>query len=307
MSRANRPIQMTAVINLERVSHWLGRLGPGGLAVWVTAALLIALAFSLARLTWAVLYSETVVAEAPALDPVIPGAGLNGVSPSPPALDSVARLHLFGQASPADRPTMVDIDAPETRLRLQLRGVVAAVPSGQGVALIASESGEERHYLPGAEIPGGATLEQVHPDRVVLSRAGRYELLRLPRDAPLSGDAPQGPAAQPGTGTGGASLPAETRRQWLEDPTALFDAVQVQPVMEGGSIHGFAISPRRDARMFREIGLRPGDVVTSVNGIAVAGMSDPTAIRDQLAGASEIRLDIERNGRPDTVVIPIGQ
>lgn len=302
---------MISVKTAETFGHWLMQPGVGRLAPAVTLLLLLALAFSLARLTWAVLSPDPVITGSSGPERVAPPAS-GAVSPARAALESVAALHLFGRALPGDQPAAADIDAPETRLRLQLRGVVAALPAGQGIALIASESGEERHYLPGAGIPGGATLEQVHSDRVVLRREGRLELLRLPRDAPLSGEATAAPVpvpmAQPQVVPGGGGvLPAETRRQWLEDPTALFDSIQVQPVMQDGAIRGFAISPRRDPRLFREVGLRPGDVITAVNGITVAGMTDPTAIRDQLAGASEIRLDIERNGRPDTVVVPIGQ
>lgn len=299
---------MAPVTSAERLGGWLGRLDVGRVAAWVALAFLIALAFSLAHLTWSLLGPGPVVAVAPGPEQALVTRTREATTPARAALDTVAGLHLFGRASPADQPAMAEIDAPDTRLRLQLRGVVAAMPAGQGIALIASESGEERHYLPGAEIPGGATLEQVHSDRVVLRREGRFELLRLPREAPLSGAAPPVPAAQPEPmGDAGGVLPAETRRQWLEDPTTLFESIQVQPVMQDGAIRGFAISPRRDPRLFREVGLRPGDVVTAINGITVAGMTDPTAIRDQLAGASEIRLDIERNGRPDTVVVPIGQ
>ena len=294
----------------QRISTVRSPTGWAPLAAWVTVLLLVALAFSVARLTWVVIAPDPVTADGPVPDQRAQPVDFDGAAAPRLELDTVARLHLFGRASPGDRPTMAEIDAPDTRLRLQLRGVLAAVPSGQGIALIASESGEERHYLPGAEIPGGATLEQVHADRVVLSREGRYELLRLPREAALSEDASPAPAArsQPRAfAGGGASLPAETRAQWLDDPTALFEAVQVQPVMEGGVMRGFAISPRRDPRMFRELGLRPGDVVTAVNGITVEGMNDPTAIREHLAGASAITLNIERDGEPDTVVVPIGQ
>lgn len=302
---------MTSVITAESFGNWISQLNIGRIAGVVTLVLLLILAFSLARLTWELISPGPVLTAVPVPDRLPEAQAGAGETPDRPAVESVARLHLFGRADPAEQPAMADIDAPETRLRLQLRGVVAALPAGQGIALIADEGGEERHYLPGAEVPGGATLEQVHSDRVVLRREGRFELLRLPRDAPLSGEAPATPAAQPqpiaGSGAAGGVLPEEMRRQWLDDPTALFESIQVQPVMQDGTMRGFAISPRRDARMFRAVGLRPGDVVTAINGITVAGMTDPTAIRDQLAGANEIRLDIERNGRPDTVVVPIGQ
>ncbi|WP_018954734.1 type II secretion system protein GspC [Thioalkalivibrio sulfidiphilus] len=279
------------------------------LAGWVTVFLILLLAYALARLTWALLAPAPLVLPAPMVAPTQVAAAGSAESPAASALARVAGLHLFGQAEVRDEAAVaVPVDTPDTRLNLSLKGVVAATPVERGIALIADERGNERHYAVGAELPGGATLEQVHGDRVVLRRAGRFEQLRLPRDAPLSGEAPAvlvpEPMAQPGSQPG--SIPEATRQQWLQDPRTLFDMVQAQPVMQDGSIRGFAISPRRDARAFRQAGLRPGDVVTSINGVTIAGMTDPAAMMEQLAGATELRLDIERNGRPESVVIQVG-
>lgn len=294
-----------AQLPLGLATRFLERVDATRLAGWVTVFLILLLAYALARLTWALLAPAPLTLPVPVVPPTQVAAAGNAEAPAASALARVAALHLFGQAEVREAETVaVPADTPDTRLNLSLKGVVAATPVERGLALIADERGNERHYAVGAELPGGATLEQVHGDRVVLRRAGRFEQLRLPRDAPLSGEAPAvlvpEPMAQPG------AIPEATRQQWLEDPRTLFDMVQAQPVMQDGSIRGFAISPRRDARAFRQAGLRPGDVVTSINGVTIAGMTDPAAMMELLAGASELRLDIERNGRPESVVIQVG-
>jgi general secretion pathway protein C len=295
-----------AQLPMGLANRFQARVNVTRLAGWVTVILILMLAYARARLTWSLLAPAPLTLPAPVVTPA--QVAVTGSAESPAAsssLSRVAAVHLFGQAEAREEEAVqVPVDAPDTRLNLSLKGVLAASTVEHGLALIADDRGEERHYAVGAELPGGATLEQVHGDRVVLRRAGRFEQLRLPRDAPLSGEAPTALVPQPMAPTG--AIPEATRQQWLEDPRTLFDMVQAQPVMEDGAIRGFAISPRRDARAFRQAGLRPGDVVTSINGVTIAGMSDPAALMEQLAGASELQLDIERNGRPQSVVIQVG-
>jgi len=288
-------------------SRWQG-MNPAHLAGWVTLALVLLLAYALARLTWTLLVPAATVLPQTTLDP-FSGVDVRESSSAPVADDlaRVAGLHLFGQAEAGPGGSApVPEDTPDTRLSLSLKGVVADTAQRRSMALIADEQGNEQHYILGAELPGGATLEQIHADRVVLRRAGRFEQMRLPRDAPPTAAAVSAPEPVASAAIGG-SIPSSVRQQWLEDPSALFDMVQAQPVMQDGALRGFAISPRREARMFRQAGLRPGDVVTGINGVTLAGIDDPAALMGQLAGAQQLVLDIERNGRPNTVVVEVGQ
>lgn len=291
-------MQMSAL-----ASRWQG-MDPARLAGWVTFVLVLLLAYALARFTW------TLLGPAPVALPqvVAPTAGVPASESPAPVSDHLVRvagLHLFGQAEAGpEGGASVPEDTPDTRLSLSLKGVVADTSQRRSVALIADEQGNEQHYILGAELPGGATLEQIHADRVVLRRAGRFEQMRLPRDAPPTAVEVAAPVASAAVA---GSIPSAVRQQWLEDPRALFDMVQAQPVMQDGAIRGFAISPRRDARMFRRAGLRPGDVVTGINGVTLAGIDDPAALMGQLAGAQQLVLEIERNGRPNTVVVEVGQ
>lgn len=104
----------------------------------------------------------------------------------PPAegskVERIAAWHLFGQPpiTPVTAPQPV-VEVPKTRLQLTLRGVAAADATGDARAIIAEAGGRERHYRPGEAVPGGAKLAEVHPDRVMLERNGRFETLVLTR------------------------------------------------------------------------------------------------------------------------------
>ena len=92
----------------------------------------------------------------------------------------VARYHLFGQAdvvNSSGSPTV----APETKLNLVLRGIVSSDNPAEAVAIIATRGGEEEVYNINARLPGGAELQEIYPDRVILKYRGRLETLTLHR------------------------------------------------------------------------------------------------------------------------------
>ncbi|MGE0080924.1 MAG: type II secretion system protein GspC [Thiohalomonadaceae bacterium] len=269
----------------------------------VTALMALAVAWSLAQLTWLVL----------------PGgaAEVGRAAPAPqvrqtrtaPRLAPVADLSLFGrvEAVVAGGP----VDAPETRLNLTLRGVLATGAQPFARAIISAAGGEERSYRVGDNLPGGATLDQVLADRVILQRAGRFEALYLPKDMEsVSASSLQRFGGQDVAAGRSTAMPdtgvrlREVRERIMEDPTQAFSFARVQPVMEGGKLKGYQLSPNKEKQLFRQLGLRPGDVVTSVNGIS---LDDPAMVGEvlgQLTTSSELVLTLDRNGRQETVVVP---
>ena len=150
-------------------------------------ALLGLTAWAGAGLTWRLLGPEPLSASPAVTAGAMPG-GAPEVSRAP-GLERVIAAQLFG-APRAERPVSVPLaDTPETQLKLTLKGVMAASDPARGQAVIADASRrEEAVYRVGDAVPGGATLAQIFADRVVLSRQGRFELLRLPRE---EADVPQ--------------------------------------------------------------------------------------------------------------------
>ena len=153
------------------------------LGKWLALLLVVMLAWTLAQLTWTLFAPRETGPLPVARD--LPSYPLAATSRADEVhrLAAVADLQLFGHAQAVAEAPVVPTEAPETRLRLTLKGVVASSAEPVlGVALIADDRQNERHYRVGAELPGGARLEQIFSDRVILSREGRFEMLRLPRE-----------------------------------------------------------------------------------------------------------------------------
>ena len=229
------------------------------------------------------------------------------------ALDEVATMHLFGEAQPDVKPVEDVVDAPETRLSLTLRGIVAVSAGSEGRALIAEGAADEKVYKVGDSLTGGAVLHEVLSDKVILKRSGRLETLTLPRDR-LSQEANFSAGRHSRNNAPlnvGQAAPVSEQLRTLRDsvvtdPQQAFDMVQAQPVMEGGTIKGYRVSPGKERRLFQSTGLRPGDVVTQVNGITVGDTAQLATLYEQFKTANRFDLMVERGGRQTKLTINLG-
>lgn len=109
----------------------------------------------------------------------------------PVDLTIIKDWHLFGQApvSPEkDAAVMVAEGGklPETQLQLKLLGVFFL--QGQkntGYAIIQSDGNQQKSYTPGDELPGGAALQSLASEQVVLKHNQQLESLSMDRQKGL--------------------------------------------------------------------------------------------------------------------------
>ena len=157
-----------------------------------------------------------------------------------------------------------------------------------------------------ATLPGGATVQQIQPDRVVLARGGQLEVLRLPREgqggsrtsAPGSPPAPQPevPAGQPNV----QELVAQNAPGFLQ-------VVRPQPFMPNGQLKGYRIYPGPNRQQFAALGLRAGDLVTEINGIAMNNPAQGMEVFRSLGDAPQVTLTVERDGQPQVLSLNMNQ
>jgi len=95
----------------------------------------------------------------------------------------IAQWHLFGKAATVSQHKAQKIhqQAPETRLKLTLKGIAESTETAQAHAIIAAPGKGEKSYKIGDELPGQAKLYAIENYRVLLDRNGRIEALSLPR------------------------------------------------------------------------------------------------------------------------------
>ncbi|MHA7833656.1 MAG: type II secretion system protein N, partial [Algiphilus sp.] len=102
---------------------------------------------------------------------------------APYDLARLTNANLMGDFQKPAEPAPQDVeDAPETRLSLKLLGVYAAEDPSLSRAIIAAAGKDEKLYAIGDEISNNVELHSVFSDRVVISRDGKLETLRMERD-----------------------------------------------------------------------------------------------------------------------------
>ncbi len=90
---------------------------------------------------------------------------------------------------------------------------------------------------------------------------------------------------------------SEFRDKVMADPSKLMEIATAQPYSKNGQVLGFRLRPGKNRRAFRQLGLRNGDIVKDVNGIALDSLEKGIMLMSELAGASELSITVLRGRR----------
>ncbi len=101
-------------------------------------------------------------------------------SKTPSLRTLLTNTSLFGVYQ-ASRP-VPPVNVPATRLQLTLKGIVYSDIDQSARAIITGPDGREGVYDIGDAVPGGARLDAIHTEQVILMRAGKPEALSLHRE-----------------------------------------------------------------------------------------------------------------------------
>jgi general secretion pathway protein C len=215
---------------------------------------------------------------------------------------TIVSAHIFGEAGAGPVVTKT-VNAPDTRLNLKLRGTIAAGDTKYAHAIIGDGKGKNEVYFVKDSVPGGAVLYEVYPDKVILNRAGTLETLRLPRTSESLGK----PSARPRQ-TARATPSGGSIQQLMQESGGSFtDILRPQPYMPNGELKGYRVYPGRDRRRFAALGLRPGDLVTDINGQPLNNLQAGMEVFKNLGDATQLTVTIERNGSPMALTLDTSQ
>ena len=202
-------------------------------------------------------------------------------------LATIVNAHLFGVAG-----AQAGGSAPQTTIPLILAGVIADKDPAKGQAIIGDTASAGKLFAVGAMIPGGARLNAVYGDHVLIERGGRLETLPLPRN-PMKGGA-LNTTGLPGPG-------AQNRLQ--DNSTVLAGLVRVQPVFNQGKLGGYRIFPggTRGTSAFTQLGLRAGDLIVAINGTALDDAARAMEVLQTLSSSASASITVSRNGAAQEV------
>ncbi len=272
---------------------------------WVTLALVVAIAWQLARVIWLLMPGS------PAGDQIVAPPGQlqtpAALASNQVDVQSIATAHIFGHSSAgpvieARRQSHENLS--ETRLSLSLKGTMTNTDEKSSIAIIADNREEEKIYFIGDTVTAGATLHAVYADRVVLNRSGTLEVLKLPKDFPKGTRQVRRNAT---TVSRTAANLRSIQNVVTQNVTRLADVIRPTPYYVSGQMQGYRVYPGRDRKQFAALGLRPGDLIKDIDGAALTNPQQAMQIFQNLGNAEQVSVTVERNGQPQVLVLRTSQ
>jgi general secretion pathway protein C len=265
--------------------------------IGINVVAMLLLTYSLAQWSWRLMEPAPVLTDRRPAAPIADGAA---------ELRQLLSANLFGQVDlTAGQAGLSPDSIPLTSLNLVLTGVM--VGGTHNFAFISVNGGNETAFGIGEEILAGAALHAVYPDRAVLRRAGALEslvlkdILALPEGSIVT--SPQyrkdAPPLSGIRGSGGNyTVERNTLTQQMQKPEFLSQALMVPNA--GG---GFLVREIQPGSVYEKLGVRPGDVIRSVNGQPINNMDEVMKLYQQLGAnqISNVAIEITRGGRTESL------
>jgi general secretion pathway protein C len=278
-----------------RSKLWLARLHGNG-PTYASLALAALVAVELARIAMMLLAPPVRSPQPTIARPLVQNRSMSDVQ-------TVVSAHLFGLAG---APTAQDPDhAPLSSANLVLAGTIASNDPKRGIAII-SDGGPAKVYAVGDAV-SGATLHSVYLDHVILDRAGSLETLLLPRQT--APGTVRTAAVHRGASTATVRAVESVRRMVEKDPGLLDQVMRTVPSYDSaaGKLRGFRAYPGRNRAIFQKLGLRPGDLVTAINGQPLDDPQHSQEVFNTIQSSDSATVTIERAGQKEDLSLNIAQ
>ena len=200
---------------------------------------------------------------------------------------------------------------PPERLPLQLLAILYAPPPSdpsRSLAVVRDTEDRSLHAVVIGDQLRDATVVEMGPARIQLREGFHLHTLALlaqpaqpPAPAPVVASPSDPLATELARGVrqlaeGSYEIDRATLNAVLANTSALQGA-RVTPELRDGHAAGFRLSGVRAGGPFARIGLRNGDVVVSINGLALTQAESALDAFVKLRSASHLSLGLEREGR----------
>jgi general secretion pathway protein C len=222
------------------------------------------------------------------------------------------------------------IDAPETKLNLELQGIFITEDAKFSTAIVAEKNKTGELFAIGDRLPGNARLAAVLEDHVLIRRGTKMEKLLFSDNKFqfVSDEAPENTSSRPRgeisdttrprlgnarnsirnrNGSNNKTTNNNTLTQYQEkfrnDLHGTLSEAGITPVSIGESI-GYKVGADAQAAV-KQAGLQPGDMILSINGSPVGVASNDTALMAQVMASSRVRVEVQRGTRRFFLTVPV--
>ncbi len=294
---------------ITKINHWLRRL--------IALLLILLLAKVFVDTFWLLQAGPTEQVEVP--EHFLRVESVQTTTQEPLSEERIAQWQLFGEKASEPAQEEEIKDAPDTRLNVELVGLFAHKNPQLAVAVIAEQGKDATLYRVGDSLNNNVEVVEIHTDRVILRRQGKYEALRM-KEAQLSNKSGnttmkgvevseverrpqqakrQRPAAKQ-QNSAAVMVPGDTPEEQRE---VIIKELALTPVSES-SAQGYKIGEGAPAALIGAVGLRVGDEIVAVNGQALGEEQQDIAVLNDVLVSGRATIEVVRGSRRFTVNYP---
>jgi general secretion pathway protein C len=226
----------------------------------------------------------------------IGGSTVQAYQPEPLAsYDIISERNIFHTTMEAIADANAEIILPtEEYTAFDLKGTIA-VDENIGYAIVEERGkGSQKLYRIG-EMIGSARLVRVTRNAAVLHSDGRDLVMKIKE--PQGGVSAGRTASRRGAITVGKHEVAET----MSDLKTVMSQAVVRPYVTDGTQQGFIVSNIVPGSLYERLGLKNGDIVTSINGRELTGVDDVLQLVNAMQSGGNVSVSLVRNGANETL------
>ena len=215
----------------------------------------------------------------------------------------ISRRNLFDagadEAPAAPAPVVGVQNLAPTKLKLKLWGTITQ-RGGKEYAVIENLKDRSQDLYKAGDAVEGAQVKQVLREKVILTVAGRDEILQM-EDANIGASSNSTPAAalesaDKQTQSQQISINREEIQKASENIQELMRQVRIRPHFEQGKPAGLMLSGVQPDSLFTQMGLQSGDVLKGIEGKPIRSMNDVLKLYEQLGTADAVAVEVKRGG-----------
>jgi general secretion pathway protein C len=209
------------------------------------------------------------------------------------------------QVGDKKRSSNVNLDEIKpTELNLKLWGTVTG-PDAFAFAVIEETTSRTQSLYRTGDTIQNATVKLILREKVVLTVNGSDEILEIEQ---LDGEKKPGISAVLPGGMGQSPLQSQRitlRRAQIqsamENVSDLMSQVKIRPYFENGQPKGLAVSSLTPRSIFRQMGIRNGDIITGIDGNPIQTVDDALKFYENLTSASNVSVQLNRRGSEKSI------
>ncbi len=212
--------------------------------------------------------------------------------------------------SSENQPNNEDLSNPvPSQLPMKLVGTIVHANPDRSVATVAMQ-GKVTPYIPNDDMDSLAKLLKVERHQAIFrnTQNGRLEYIEMKVEGlALPTKRPSNPLRSGRSSVrqqgNNFSLKRAEINQYMQNLPALLQQARAVPNMDPntGAVNGFRLVDIQPGSVYEKLGLRRNDLIKAVNGEAVNDPAKAMQLYNSLKTDSNIAINIERNGRTETL------